>query len=203
MARYCVGASMEIDGDEDDPQAKWDRCLAKRVFAYFRPYWRYGVAAIVCLAVGAALGLVPAVVTKAVIDALAHPDRAFGRVMALILVGWPPLRIPAADAAGGHRGVLAGLPRRAAPVGRVPARPWRRPELGRRMGRPHTPGHRPQPGRRGAGRLAWQPRREIRRRAGLIGCAAPGRGGHPARVHRSGRSSWPAGEIPASTNMRR
>jgi ATP-binding cassette subfamily B protein len=87
MARYCVGASMEIDWGEDQPQARWDWCLAKRVFAYFRPYWRYGVAAIACLAAGAALGLVPAVVTKAVIDALAHPDRAFGRVLALILVG--------------------------------------------------------------------------------------------------------------------
>ncbi|HZD00123.1 MAG TPA: ABC transporter ATP-binding protein [Actinomycetes bacterium] len=87
MARYCVGASMEIDWGEDEPQAKWDWCLAKRVFVYFRPYWRYGLAAIACLAAGAALGLVPAVVTKAVIDALAHPDRAFGKVMALILVG--------------------------------------------------------------------------------------------------------------------
>jgi uncharacterized protein len=41
---------------------------------------------------------------------------------------------PAADARGGHRGVLAGLSRRAAPVGRVPARPRRRPELGRHLG---------------------------------------------------------------------
>src|SRR6266511_1476286 len=87
MARYCVGASMEIDWGEEEPQARWDWCLAKRVFAYFRPYWRYGVAAIACLAAGAALALVPAVVTKAVIDALAHPDRAFGRVLALILLG--------------------------------------------------------------------------------------------------------------------
>jgi hypothetical protein len=44
---------------------------------------------------------------------------------------------PAADARGGHRGVLAGLPRRAAPLGRVPAGPWGRPELGRHLGRPH------------------------------------------------------------------
>src|SRR6266540_1405890 len=74
MARYCVGASMEIDWGEEEPQARWDWCLAKRVFAYFRPYWRYGVAAIACLAAGAALALVPA-------------DRAFGRVLALILLG--------------------------------------------------------------------------------------------------------------------
>src|SRR6266540_3073838 len=87
MARYCVGASMEIDWGEEEPQARWDWCLAKRVFAYFRPYWRYGVAAIACLAAGAALALVPAVVTKAVVDALSHTDRAFGRVLALILLG--------------------------------------------------------------------------------------------------------------------
>src|SRR6266540_1719069 len=62
MARYCVGASMEIDWGEEEPQARWDWCLAKRVFAYFRPYWRYGVAAIACLAAGAALALVLAVV---------------------------------------------------------------------------------------------------------------------------------------------
>jgi hypothetical protein len=78
VARYCVGASMEIDWGEEEPQARWDWCLAKRVFAYFRPYWRYGVAAIACLAAGAALGLVPAVVTKAVIDALATPTARSG-----------------------------------------------------------------------------------------------------------------------------
>ncbi len=44
---------------------------------------------------------------------------------------------PTADARGGHRGVLAGLPRRAAPLGRVPAGPWGRPELGRHLGRTH------------------------------------------------------------------
>jgi ATP-binding cassette subfamily B protein len=86
MARYCVGASMEIDWG-DEPQPSWDRCLAARVFGYFRPYWRQGLAAVVCLAVGAALGLVPAVVTKGVIDALAHPTRSFGHVVMLILLG--------------------------------------------------------------------------------------------------------------------
>ena len=87
MARYCVGASMEIDWGEDDAQARWDWCVAKRVFGYFRPYWRHGLAAICFLAAGAALGLVPAVVTKGVIDALAHPNGAFGHVLALILLG--------------------------------------------------------------------------------------------------------------------
>ncbi len=61
MERYCVGASMEIDWAEDEAQAKWDWCLAKRVFGYFRPYWRRGLGAIACLAAGAVIGLVPAV----------------------------------------------------------------------------------------------------------------------------------------------
>src|SRR6266571_7016667 len=87
MARYCVGASMEIDWGEDEPQARWNWCLAKRVLGYFHPYWRQGAAAVACLAAGAALGLVPAVVTKGVIDALAHPTQAFGHVLALILLG--------------------------------------------------------------------------------------------------------------------
>jgi ATP-binding cassette subfamily B protein len=87
MARYCVGASMEIDWGEDQAQAKWDWCLAKRVFGYFRPYWRQGLAAIICIAAGAALGLVPAVVTKGVIDALAHPNERFADLVWLILAG--------------------------------------------------------------------------------------------------------------------
>jgi ABC-type multidrug transport system fused ATPase/permease subunit len=87
MERYCVGASMEIDWAEDDAQARWDWCLAKRVFGYFRPYWRRGLGAIACLAAGAMLGLVPAVVTKGVIDALAHPSERYGDLVRLILLG--------------------------------------------------------------------------------------------------------------------
>jgi ATP-binding cassette, subfamily B, bacterial len=87
MERYCVGASMEIDWAEDDAQARWDWCLAKRVFGYFRPYWRRGLGAIACLAAGAMLGLVPAVVTKGVIDALAHPSERYGDLARLILLG--------------------------------------------------------------------------------------------------------------------
>jgi ABC-type transport system involved in Fe-S cluster assembly fused permease/ATPase subunit len=87
MERYCVGASMEIDWAGDDAPARWDWCLAKRVFGYFRPYWRRGLGAVGCLAAGAAIGLVPAVVTKGVIDALAHPSRRFADLAWLILLG--------------------------------------------------------------------------------------------------------------------
>jgi hypothetical protein len=42
MARDCVDASMEIDRGEDEPQARWNWCLAKRVFAYIPPYGATG-----------------------------------------------------------------------------------------------------------------------------------------------------------------
>ena len=87
MERYCVGASMEIGWAADEAPARWDWCLAKRVFSYFRPYWRRGLGAIVCLAAGAAIGLVPALVTKGVIDALAHPSGQFRDLARLILLG--------------------------------------------------------------------------------------------------------------------
>ncbi len=38
MERYRVGASMEVDLGEDEPQARWDWCTVRRVFGYFRPY---------------------------------------------------------------------------------------------------------------------------------------------------------------------
>jgi hypothetical protein len=57
------------------------------VFGYFRPYWRRGLGAIACLAAGAAIGLVPAVVTKGVIDALAHPSERYSELVRLILLG--------------------------------------------------------------------------------------------------------------------
>jgi len=35
MERYRVGASMEVDLGEDEPQARWDWCTVRRVFGYF------------------------------------------------------------------------------------------------------------------------------------------------------------------------
>jgi len=78
---------MEIDWEADGSQARWSWPLVRRVFGYFRPYWRHGLGAVVCVAAGAALGLVPAVVTKGVIDALAHPSERFADLAWLILLG--------------------------------------------------------------------------------------------------------------------
>lgn len=62
---------MATDWGEDKP--KVSRRLLGRIFRYFVPYWRMGVAVLACIAAAAALGLVPALVTKGLIDYLAHP----------------------------------------------------------------------------------------------------------------------------------
>jgi len=100
MSRYCVGPAMAIDWGEDPP-ARWDRRLVRRVAGYFRPYWRQGGVAIACLAVQAVLGLVPALVTKALIDSLTRPGpgERFSHVALLVAAG------VAAALAGGLVGV--------------------------------------------------------------------------------------------------
>lgn len=81
--RYCVGITMAVDWGDEEPQGV-DRRLARRVLHYFRPYWRAGAGALVCIAAGAALALVPALVLKSLIDYLGRSDAGFGHVTALI-----------------------------------------------------------------------------------------------------------------------
>lgn len=69
--QYCVGPSMATDWGEEKPRLT--RRLLGRVFSYFLPYWPRGLAALACIGAAAALGLVPALVTKGLIDYLAHP----------------------------------------------------------------------------------------------------------------------------------
>ena len=57
---------MATDWGEEKPEIS--RRLVGRVSCYFLPYWRLGLGALACIAVGALIGLVPAVVTKALID---------------------------------------------------------------------------------------------------------------------------------------
>jgi ATP-binding cassette, subfamily B, bacterial len=83
MPQYCVGMSMQVDwGDEDPP--KLDRALRRRVFGTFRPYARLGGLALACIAVGSALGLVPALLAKALIDYLTRPHPVFAHVAVLV-----------------------------------------------------------------------------------------------------------------------
>ncbi|PZR94327.1 MAG: ABC transporter [Candidatus Nephthysia bennettiae] len=84
--RYCVGPSMAVDwGEEQPPRLSW--CLVQRIFGYFLPYWRRGLIAFACIGAAAALGLAPALVTKGLIDYLAHPTGALGPLVLLVTAG--------------------------------------------------------------------------------------------------------------------
>jgi ATP-binding cassette subfamily B protein len=85
--KYCVGITMETDWGEDDNPRPADRRLVKRVLGYFRPYWRAGLVALGCIAVGALLGLAPALVFRALIDYLGGEDPQFGHVALLVGAG--------------------------------------------------------------------------------------------------------------------
>src|SRR5215469_4763371 len=84
-ARYCVGPSMATDWGEDRPALS--RCLTQRALAYFLPYWRRVLLVFACIAASAGLGLVPALVTKALIDYLAHPRDGFAHLAVIVGVG--------------------------------------------------------------------------------------------------------------------
>jgi ATP-binding cassette subfamily B protein len=100
VARYCVGPSMAVDWGEDDRSSEVSpRLLLRRVFSYFRPYRRRGLLVLACVAVEAVLGLVPAVVFKALIDYLSRPGGVFTHVLLLVAAGI------AAAVAGGLIGV--------------------------------------------------------------------------------------------------
>ncbi len=82
--------SARMDFLEARASLEWP--LLKRVFSYFWPYWPHSIVALVTIMAGSALGLVPALVTKTLIDRVLRPGASF-RMVALIVVA----------------GVLAGL----------------------------------------------------------------------------------------------
>jgi ATP-binding cassette subfamily B protein len=84
--RYCVGITMATDWDDEGDQG-FDRRLVRRVLTYFRPYWRAGLVALGCIAVGALLGLLPALVFRALIDYLGGEDPQFGHLALLVGAG--------------------------------------------------------------------------------------------------------------------
>jgi ATP-binding cassette subfamily B protein len=78
---------MATDWGEDAAERRIDRRLVRRVLGYLLPYWRAGVLVLGCIAVGAVLGLAPALVFRALIDHLAGTDPEFGHVALLVGAG--------------------------------------------------------------------------------------------------------------------
>ncbi len=70
-----------------EPGPPITRALMLRVFRYFLPYWRKGVVVLACIAASALLGLVPALITKAALDFLAHPEEGIGALAVLVAQG--------------------------------------------------------------------------------------------------------------------
>ena len=59
--------------------------LLRRVLAYFRPYLPHSLVALTTIVAGSALGLVPALVTKTLIDRVLRPGVSFRMVAAGII----------------------------------------------------------------------------------------------------------------------
>src|SRR5215218_7145195 len=78
---------MATDWGEDPADRRVDRRLVRRVLGYLLPYWRAGLVVIGCIAVGALLGLAPALVFRALIDHLAGADPEFGQVALPVAAG--------------------------------------------------------------------------------------------------------------------
>jgi ATP-binding cassette subfamily B protein len=86
MARYCVGPAMATDWEEETP-AQIDRHLIARAFSHFLPYWRRGVVSVAAIAVGAVLGLAPALIAKKLIDHLSAHNVTFSYIAMLVAAG--------------------------------------------------------------------------------------------------------------------
>ncbi len=76
---------MATDWGEQKPEVS--RRLLARVFAYFLPYWPPALAVLACIAAAAGLGLVPALVTKGLIDYLGHPTGGLGPLTLIVGAG--------------------------------------------------------------------------------------------------------------------
>jgi ATP-binding cassette, subfamily B, bacterial len=87
VEEYCAGVTMATDWGDDADSQRVDRRLVRRVLGYLLPYWRAGLLALVCIAVGALLGLAPALVFRALIDHLAGEDPQFAHVLVLVGAG--------------------------------------------------------------------------------------------------------------------
>src|SRR6202011_2521048 len=85
---------------EPEPDVKLEWPLLRRVFSYFVPYWSLALVVLACIGVAAGLGLVPAIVTRELINYLTARNGQFGFVAMLIAI------LVGASLLGGLIGVL-------------------------------------------------------------------------------------------------
>ena len=85
---------------EPEPGVKLEWPLLRRVFSYFIPYWPLSLVVLACIGATAALGLVPAIVTRDLINYLTGHHGAFAYVAVLIAI------LVGASLLGGLIGVL-------------------------------------------------------------------------------------------------
>ena len=78
---------MATDWEEDAPVVI-NRRLLGRAFSYFLPYLRRGLLSLLAIAVGAALGLVPALIAKKLIDSLSAGSATMSYVVTLVAIGF-------------------------------------------------------------------------------------------------------------------
>jgi len=76
---------MAVDWGEGQPVLT--RPMVQRVLRYVLPYWRRALVVLASIGVGAGLGLVPALVTKALIDYLAHPSGGLAQLALIVAIG--------------------------------------------------------------------------------------------------------------------
>jgi ATP-binding cassette, subfamily B, bacterial len=69
-------------GEKQQVRLEWG--LLRRVFSYFLPYWKFAIVVLACIGVAAALGLVPAAVTKDLVDGLSRGSIDFRMILLLI-----------------------------------------------------------------------------------------------------------------------
>lgn len=88
MGMMWRGMGRSAWGD-DHPPVKIERGMLARVFRYFVPYWASALVVLACIGASAGLGLVPADMTKRLIDDLTTPRGGFSLVLILlgILIG--------------------------------------------------------------------------------------------------------------------
>jgi ATP-binding cassette subfamily B protein len=81
--RGMVGARIDFL----DAEASFEWPLLKRVFGYFSRYWSHALLALLTIVLGSGLGLVPALVTKTLIDRVLRPGVPFRMVALVVLAG--------------------------------------------------------------------------------------------------------------------